>query len=324
MRLPFISIIIPTRNEEKNLPRVLKSIKQLDYLKEKLEIIIVDGHSEDKTVQIAKKFGARVFLNPGRIRSTGCQIGIEKSKGELIAFTDADCVVPSDWLKGLLKPLKGKKTAAVGGPNITPKDDTPFAKAFGEALWLLTRPGSRYGYSGRKVVEIYHNPGCNVLYQKKAIQTVRGFNPKLLTCEDEELDFRLTQKGYKLLFTPHVSVDHYRRPNYKKIFIQAYRFAIGRVQAIKLHLPMARWFHFAPSALLLSLLISPFLILLFPALSTYTSLYLLLVLTAFLAASWYLALIRKTVPFYIYLFILLNWFLGWGLGFLKGLFSLNS
>ena len=305
MNKPFISIIIPTYNEEKNLPRLFASLARLDYPKNKREIIIVDGYSTDRTVALAQKFGAKVFFNPGRIRTTGCQIGIDKARGEMIAFTDADCVVPSHWLKGLLEPLKGKKIAAVGGPNITPKNDTPFAKAAGEVMWLLTRTGARYGFSGKKVVEIYHNPGCNVLYRKKAIQAVGGFNPRLLTCEDEELDFRLGQKGYKLLFTPKVVVDHYRRPTYKKTFIQAYRYAIGRAQATRLHPKMARWFHFVPSILLLF----------FPSL--------FFVLPALLAASVFLRITKKTASFDVYFFLLTEWWLGYGIGFWRGLLFFN-
>lgn len=303
MKYPFVSIVVPTRNEEKNLPRLLNSLSAFDYPKNKLELIIVDGYSTDKTVEIAKKFKAKVYFNRRKIRGAGCKIGLEKARYSLVAFTDADCVVPKNWLEGLITHLKEDKIAAVGGPNITPKNDTPFAKAAGEAVWLLTRAGARYGFSGRKITEIYHNPGCNVIYKKAAILKVGNFNPRLLTCEDEELDFRLRQAGYKLLFTPNVIVDHYRRPTYKKIFIQSHRFAIGRAQAIKLHPTMARWFHFIPSLLLLSAAG------LFPALG------------AFFLFSIYLSLTKKRVPFYAYNLIFLCWFFGWGLGFIKGLLN---
>jgi len=299
MNQPVVSIIIPTLNEEKNLPRVLESIKKVAYQPRKIELIVVDGGSKDKTQEIAKRFGAKIYRNQLKIRGAGCKIGVEKAKGELIAFTDADCVVPVNWLKDLLSPLSNHKVAGVGGPNITPKDDTQFAKAVGEVINLLTKPGSRYGFSANKITETYHNPGCNVLYRKEPILKVGNFSPKLLTCEDEELDFRLLENGYKLLFTPKVIVDHYRRPTYKKIFIQAYRFAIGRAQAIKLHPQMARWFHFIPSLILISFIgIIPSLIL-------------------FLLASIYLSLTKKQVPFYVYWKIFLTWFFGWGLGFLS-------
>lgn len=302
MKYPFISIVIPVKNEEKNLPRLFNSLEKLDYPKNKRELIIVDGGSTDKTLKIAKKNKAKIYLNPRKIRGAGCRIGVKKAKGELVAFTDADCVVPPEWLKGLLGLLVGSKIGSVGGPNITPKDDTSFAQAAGDVVWLLTRPGARYGLTTKKVVEIYHNPGCNVLYRKTPIQKVGNFNSQLLTCEDEELDFRLREAGYKLLFTPSIVVDHYRRPTYKKIFIQAFRFAVGRAQAIRLHPKMCRWFHFLPSFLL------PFS---------------LFVLLGFLIAAFFLSFSKKHAPFYIYWLIISCWFFGWGIGFLKGILWSN-
>lgn len=318
-KLPFVSIVIPVLNEEKNLPKVLSSISKLNYPEKKFEVIIVDGYSKDKSVEIAKKFGAKVVYNSQVLRGAGCQIGIESSQGEFLAFTDADCVVPNDWLRGLLKHFKSRRVAAVGGANVTPQDDTPFAKGAGEAIWLLTRAGSRYGFSNRKVVEIYHNPGCNVVYRKEAVIKAGGYNPNLTTCEDEELDFRLYQKGYKILFTPDISVDHYRRPTYRKVYIQSYRYSLGRAEAVKMHWRMVRWFHFGPSLLLLSLLINSFLFIFIPNLQVLILFYGFFVFSLFLGASLYLYLTKKTVAFYVYLGLIGNWWIGWGLGFFQGL-----
>lgn len=320
MMYPFVSVVIPTRNEEKNLPRLLRSLAKLDYPKNKLETIIVDGYSTDKTLQIAKRFKAKISYNPKIMRGAGCQIGVDQAQGEFVAFTDADCIVPSNWVKALMRWFdEDKKVAAVGGPNVTPSDDTPFAKAVGDVLTTLTSAGSRYGFAGKKVVEIYHNPGCNVVYRRQAIRAVGGFNTHLLTCEDEELDFRLRQKGFKLLFVPWVSVDHYRRSTYKQVFVQAYRFAIGRAQAIRLHWQMARWFHFTPSLLLFSLLPALFL--------TFTStlwgivgfFYVISIFLMIILGSIFLSFTRNHVSALEYLIIILYWTFGWSGGFTKGL-----
>jgi cellulose synthase/poly-beta-1,6-N-acetylglucosamine synthase-like glycosyltransferase len=318
--LPFISVVIPTRNEEENLPRLLLSLGKLEYPTNKLEVVIVDGNSTDRTVKIAKNFGAKVFYNPKILRGAGCQIGVDRAKGELVAFTDADCRVPKNWLKGLLNNLNEEKIVSVGGLNITPRDDSLFAKAAGRVILLLTRAGARYGFTGGKARETFHNSGCNVLYRKEAILSAGGFDPNLITCEDHELDFRLREKGYKLFFTPDVIVDHYRRPTYKKILIQAYRFAFGRCQAIKLHHKMARWFHFMPTILLLSLGATLILGLSWPVCFFYP----ILVLFAFMMTSLYLWKSYGLVSFYVYFIILWLWTIGWGLGFLTNLFSRSA
>lgn len=322
MKRPFVSIIIPVRNEEKNLPRLFKSLSLLDYPKNKLEIIIVDGCSSDQTVALAKKYRAKIISNPEIIRGAGCQIGIEVAKGKLVAFTDADCTVPSHWLKGLIKFFhKDDLVAGVGGPNLTPKDDSRFAQAVGDVLTLLTKAGSRYGLQSQETREIYHNPGCNVVYRKKAILQAGGFNCDLITCEDEELDYRLREKGFKLLFVPNISVNHYRRFNYRGIFNQSFRFALGRAQAIKIHHSMAQWFHFIPSILIISFFLSVLLVFLSNPLAQAAKIYLGLMFFLFLLLAFYLSLIYQHTFALTYFLILNCWFWSWGFGLIAGLFK---
>jgi len=309
MRYPYISIVIPTLNEERNLPRLLDSLARLRYPKTRRELIIADGYSIDATAAIAKKYGAKIVFNKAKIRGAGCQIGVQSSIGEYVAFTDADCTVPADWIHGLLRHFSDPSVASAGGPNVTPAGDPPFAQAVGQILGVFTMPGARYGARSNSVAKTFHNPGCNVLYKKDAIQKVGGFNTQLVTCEDEELDYRLQAAGYTHIYTPHVIVRHYRRPTYKRIFVQSYRFAVGRAQAIRLHVPMARWFHFMPTALAVILLVSvmftPFIV---------TAVLVVSILFALFMSATYHA-----VPWYTYLGICYCWSIGWALGLVGGL-----
>ena len=245
-----VSIIIPTKNNGDILEKCLASIKNLDYPKGEYEVIVVDGHSTDNTVEIAKKYGCKVVYENVGTRAGACNIGVRRAEGEYIMFTDADCVVPKDWLKSLIKHFNNEKVACVGGPNITPEDDTEFAKCVGVVLSFLSKPGSRYGFNADEVIETFHNSGCNVAYRKKAIEEAGWFNEKLVTCEDEELDYRIKEKGYKILYTPDAKVYHYRRPTWKRFYKQAYKYAVGRMQAIKLHWRMGKWYHYTPPALI--------------------------------------------------------------------------
>lgn len=308
MNYPLISIIVPTLNEEQNLPRLLASLNRLRYPKVRRELIIADGYSTDSTVAIAKKAGAKIVFNKARIRGAGCQIGVAAAKGEYVAFTDADCTVPSDWLGGLLCHFTDTNVASVGGPNVTPADDTLFAKAVGETLGLLTMPGARYGARSKSVGKTFHNPGCNVLYKRDAIQGVGGFNTRLVTCEDEELDYRLLIAGYTHIYTPRVTVDHFRRPTYKRIFVQSYRYAFGRVHAIRLHPGMARWFHFVPSVLGVLLLVS----------AVFAPLVIAGTLVSSIILALYMSATYHHVPWHTYLCILYSWSIGWAVGFIGG------
>ena len=249
-----ISIVIPTKNNGDILEKCLSSIKNQDYPKDKYEVIIVDGHSTDDTVEIAKKYGCKIAYEDVGTRGGACNIGVKNAKGEFIAFTDGDCVVPKDWLRNLIKHFNDKNIASVGGPNITPEEDTEFAKCIGVVLTFLSKPGSRYGLVADKVIETFHNPGCNVAYRKDVIEEVGWFNEKIY-CEDEEIDYRIKKLGYKMLYIPNASVFHYRKLSWKRFMKQAYIYAIGRMQAIRLHWRMGKWYHYTPPAIISAIIL---------------------------------------------------------------------
>jgi len=110
-----VSIIIPTKNNGDILEKCLASIRNLDYPpKDKYEVIIVDGHSTDNTVEIAKKYGCKVvYEDIGRI-SYARDLGVKYAEGEFIAFTDADCIVDRNWLKELIKHFSASRVQDTG------------------------------------------------------------------------------------------------------------------------------------------------------------------------------------------------------------------
>jgi len=105
-KYPTISIIIPTLNAAKTLNECLKRVREQDYPKNKLEIIIADGGSTDKTIAIAKKYGAKIVANKLRTGEAGKAIGLKNAKNEIIALIDSDNYLPSnDWLKRMVEPF---------------------------------------------------------------------------------------------------------------------------------------------------------------------------------------------------------------------------
>lgn len=104
--LPTISIIIPTLNAEKPLDECLKRIVEQDYPKDKVEIIIADGGSTDKTLEIAKQYGAKVVENKLKTGEAGKAAGLRAAKNELVALIDSDNYLPEkDWLKSMVEPF---------------------------------------------------------------------------------------------------------------------------------------------------------------------------------------------------------------------------
>ena len=186
---PFVSVVIPTKNSSKTLENCLKSLVNQDY--KDFEIIVVDGHSKDNTVQIAKKYTDLVFYENYGTRAAGCNVGIQHAHGEVIAFTDDDCEIPKDWVKQIASKFEKDATLDVlGGSTITPKGSSKMEKAFG----LIQNYYSPLTYSRGAYEKV---PGCNSAYRKKALIEVGGFNDCLPYVEEQELQFRLKQAGKK-------------------------------------------------------------------------------------------------------------------------------
>lgn len=104
--LPLISVLIPTLNADKVLEGCLKSIARQDYPKKKIEIIVADGGSTDKTLEIAKKYGAKIYKNPLKTGESGKAVALKKAKNELVALIDSDNILLSkNWFKRMIEPF---------------------------------------------------------------------------------------------------------------------------------------------------------------------------------------------------------------------------
>lgn len=107
LKSPLVSITIPTYNSEKVLPLCLESVKNQDYPKDKIEIIIADGGSTDNTLEIAKKYTNKIFHNPLRTGEAGKAVGVKEARNEIIALIDSDNILPTkDWLKKMVEPFE--------------------------------------------------------------------------------------------------------------------------------------------------------------------------------------------------------------------------
>jgi len=115
--LPTISIVMPVYNEERNISRCLQAIREQDYPQDRIEIVIVDDNSTDRTVEIAKNYDVKIAMNGKRDYDTGKSIGIINSSNEYILFLDADNFLPTkDWLNRLVEPIMIEKNLVGAQP----------------------------------------------------------------------------------------------------------------------------------------------------------------------------------------------------------------
>ena len=230
MQTPFISIIIPARNEQQTLKDCLDSLEQLNYPKTRREILVVDGMSTDNTRQIAELYDTILVENPKRSHRSGVNLGFKKAKGDIIAFTDADCIVDENWLQNSLKYFEGC-IAGVSGPIQMPPQQSTFQQAVAFLFSLAVRiTKSSHKETQQAVQGVEDFPTCNAIYCKTALRSVMPLDEKLYGGSDLELNYRLRQEGYRLLVTPDVRVQHCKRDTPKRFWIQMYRYAIARLQ----------------------------------------------------------------------------------------------
>ncbi len=122
---PFVSVIIPVLNEERVIRECLNSLVELDYPPERREILVVDNGSTDRTAEIIKTFPVRYLWEERRGASAARNKGIEASKGEILTFTDADCVVTTGWLREVVKAIDEEGVGGVAGEVVAYPPKTP-------------------------------------------------------------------------------------------------------------------------------------------------------------------------------------------------------
>jgi len=192
-----ISIIIPTFNEEKNLPACLDSLLKIDYPDESIEIIVVDNGSTDRTREIADQFRVKLFRDDSKNVSGLRNLGVAKSTGAIIAFIDADCVASEDWLNNAAVYFNDSKIAAWGAPPEVPANGTWVQKT-----WHVVRS------KGKNLAEVDWLESMNLFVRKKQFLEIGGFNESLITCEDVDLSYRIKKLG-KIISDNRIQVFHY-------------------------------------------------------------------------------------------------------------------
>ena len=205
-----LSIIIPTRNEAKFISRCLESILKMDPVPGGMEILIVDGMSDDGTKAILRVWAQkipdlRVLENPDRIVPTAMNIGIKAARGKYIVRLDAHSEYPSNYLRLCLETKERTNADNVGGAFITlSKDDTLQGKL---VQALTTHPfgvgdaGFRIGRGERWADTVPY--GC---YSRQAFDRIGLYDERLVRNQDYELNCRLRRAGGRIWFNPAIEI----------------------------------------------------------------------------------------------------------------------
>ena len=221
--LPFISIVMPIRNEMNHIKRSLGAVLNSDYPKNKIEIVIADGMSTDDTRSIcttllAGRENTRIIDNPDKIVSTGLNKAIMDSTGEIIIRVDGHCVISKDYFTKCVHYLLTQPVMGVGGPM----------KTIGET----------------RIAETI------------ALTMSSKFDEELVRNQDDEYNFRIREKGGKLLMAADIKSTYYSRASLKKLWKQYYQYGFYKVRVMQKHWKQMHLRHFIPSVFVLSLFFS--------------------------------------------------------------------
>jgi glycosyltransferase involved in cell wall biosynthesis len=211
-----VSIVTPCRNEERFIGRCLDSIITQGFPKERLEVLVIDGRSTDRTRGIVEGYAKensfiKLMDNPGRVQTLGTNAGIRASKGGVIIRMDAHAEYPKDYISKLLYWLKANNADCVGGVWITkPGDKTSIAEAIALALSSPFGVGNAYYRIGIKELKRVDTVpyGC---YKKEVFDRVGLFNENLNRTDDIEFNLRLKRAGGKILLVPDIVSYYYAR-----------------------------------------------------------------------------------------------------------------
>jgi glycosyltransferase involved in cell wall biosynthesis len=210
---PFVSVVVPARNAERTIGACLTSLRRARYDPDRREIIVVDNGSTDRTAQIVRSHPVRCVHEPRRGPSAARNRGIQEAGGEIVAFTDADCVVSAGWVQALARPFESPAVSAVAGEIVAYPPVTPAERyvAMRKGRWQQAALSSSRPFAVTS----------NVAFRKEVFERVGVFDPALAKAQDKDFGWRFfAADGLRLVYSAEAVVLHRHRPTAWGLFSQ--------------------------------------------------------------------------------------------------------
>jgi glycosyltransferase involved in cell wall biosynthesis len=201
---PRVSVVVCAYNAERTMDQCLASLAELNY--PDYEVIVVNDGSRDRTLEIARRHSyCRIIDQPNKGLSAARNIGAEAATGEIVAYTDSDCVADPDWLTYLVAKIEASNLAACGGPNFPPPEDSMVPAAV-----AVAPGGPTHVLISDEVAE--HIAGCNMAFRRDVLLQLGGFDSVFRAAGDDvDICWRFQDAGYTIGFSPAAVVWHFRR-----------------------------------------------------------------------------------------------------------------
>ncbi|MHB8134281.1 MAG: glycosyltransferase family 2 protein [Anaerolineaceae bacterium] len=235
----LVSIIIPCLNEEQHIGGVIQAIAMQTFPQKKMEIIIADGGSSDKTIniiqeaqQIYPELMIKIIENPARIIPAALNRAIKASEGEIIVRMDAHAIPDRQYIEYSVQNLQEKKGANVGGLwIIKPGNSTWIAKSIAFAASHPFGVGdAKYRYS---LEPAYVDTVPFGAFNRSLFNQIGLYNEELMTNEDYELNMRIIKSGGKIYFDPKIKTEYYARSTLFALAKQYWRYGYWKFQMLR-------------------------------------------------------------------------------------------
>lgn len=241
---PSVTVVVPVRNGEQTIEPLLESLQKLDYNNDKVEVIIVDGNSTDMTQDIVKKYPVKLVVEKRKGLNVARNTGIKKGNGEIVAFTDSDCIVPSNWVTKIVENFKNPQVSCVGGSAKALNSD--FVSQYADNSIVRLMPFFTKREELEKVKPFFRHPaGCNMAYRKKVAEEIGYFDENIQYGFDEvEFADRVCKAGYKMVLDPNVLVWHKHRSTLGEFLKQNFQYGRGSglvLRRNRLNDSVSRW-----------------------------------------------------------------------------------
>jgi len=214
-------------NVAKTVRDLMESLMNLDYDEDKLEIIVVDGDSKDGTREIVQEYPFRLVQQDGKGLNAARNTGIKYSTGEIIAYTDGDCVVPPNWVKAIVANFRDPGVGFVGGTLEGYNKNEPLSNYMDETFFQVI-PGFHFRIEGTDLRLLQLPAGANMAFRRSALARVDFFDENIIYgFDDLEPVEEMGLKGFRIVLDPEVNVLHQHRTTLGGLMKQHFNYGRG-------------------------------------------------------------------------------------------------
>jgi glycosyltransferase involved in cell wall biosynthesis len=247
---PFVSVLVPVRNEERYIERCLYSLAAQGYPRARFEVIVIDGQSTDGTRGAVVRFAAestvdvRLLDNPRLLPAPAMNLGLREARGNVIVRLDGHAWVAPDFLQRSVEALWQTGADCVGGV-IHSEGDTPLGESIALAM------SSHFGVGGASFRVGGEGPADTVAfgaYRREVFDHIGGFTEDLARGEDDEFNYRLLDAGGAIMLVPGIRASYTVRGDLRGLWRQYFGYGRAKPEVLRRHPAQARPRQFAPAA----------------------------------------------------------------------------